>query len=68
MNEKDNDNEDQPKSIWFLAYNEFCFSDSPNDVNKKLPEKFGEVEWDPLPIAYDDQLDIFVLRLINFLI
>ncbi len=49
--------EDQGTRIWFPEYNEFCFGDSPNHVNRKLPEQFLEVEWDTLPITYQYQLD-----------
>lgn len=42
---------------WHPAYDEFCFGDSPDDVNKKLPEPYEDVEWDRLPIAYEYHLD-----------
>ncbi|CAF2629363.1 unnamed protein product [Rotaria sp. Silwood2] len=42
-----------PPSFWSSAYNEYCFDDSPDDVNDNLPNLFGTVEWDTLPIVYE---------------
>jgi hypothetical protein len=49
--------EDHPTTLWSPAYDEYCFGDSPDDVNNKLPEQFGTVEWDTLPLAYEYKLD-----------
>lgn len=56
--EEDNDEiENQPRNIWSPAFNEFCFGDSPWDVDKKLPKKFNITSYDTLPIADEYQLD-----------
>lgn len=69
INQDETELEEHSTSIWSPAYNEFRFGDSPDDVNKKLPQEFSTIQWDTLPIAYEYQLDMvryFFIRINEF--
>ncbi|CAF1389929.1 unnamed protein product [Adineta steineri] len=72
VNAKEDDNietNNNPTGFWSPAFNEYCFSDSPDDVNNKLPVPFSTVEWITLAIAYEYKLDevrYFFVRLDAF--
>ncbi|CAF0908308.1 unnamed protein product [Adineta steineri] len=58
-----------PTGFWSPVFNEYCFGDSPDDVNDKLPVPFSTVEWITLAIAYEYKLDevrYFFVRLDAF--
>jgi hypothetical protein len=69
-NEEHDEIADHPiHGLWSPAYNEYCFGDSPDDINNKLPEQFDTVEWITLPPAYEYKLDevrYFIIHLTKF--